>query len=216
MPECGLVRWLITVHSDTIKPMKTVLFVPGFKENYKARDYAAVFRAFERGGFQARFVDINWHRTTQHDWVQQLDEIYKQYHPKDVVLAGFSFGAVTAFLAAAQRVPAGLFLCSLSPLFAEDIAHWTAADRRLVGVCREREARETPFRAAALRINCPVWSCIGSQELDQWPDMRYRFEETKQAFPRGVHTVVSNVGHMVDDERYIAAITRAFQLPDGV
>lgn len=190
--------------------MKTVLFVPGFQENYESRDYAAVLGVFERGGLRARFVAINWHRTTQCDWVRQLDETYAQYRSEDVILAGFSFGAVTAVLAAAQRVPAGLILCSLSPLFAEDIAHWTAADHRLVGVRREKEARRAVFREIALRINCPVWSYIGHQELDRWPDMRQRFEETKRAFPRGVHSVVPDVGHAVDDERYVVAIARRF------
>ena len=186
--------------------MKTLLFVPGFQEDRGSRDYDSVLQAFESCGFKTVFVDINWHRTTQADWVRQLNKVYDTYDAQEVFLAGFSFGAVTVFLAAAERSPAGLVLCSLSPMFEDDIERWSAIDHKIVGSRRELEARGSIFLELAEKISSPVWSFYGEQELARWPDMRHRSTELKRAFPAGVHTVIPGVGHEVEHSQYRAAL----------
>lgn len=186
--------------------MKTVLFVPGFQESRNSRNYARILRMFEERGLRTIFVDIDWRHTVQSQWVSQLNAVYYKYAPSDVVLAGFSFGAVTVFLAASQCPPAELVLFSLSPLFAEDIPHWTVTDHKTVGSKREAEAADSSFQTIAKSITCPVRSFIGDSEIRLWPDMKYRFEQTRTMFTKGVHVVIPGVGHAIDDEKYVAVV----------
>ena len=50
--------------------MKTVLFVPGFRENLKTRDYKSTIKAIEEKGYGVKFVPINWQKTVISDWVK--------------------------------------------------------------------------------------------------------------------------------------------------
>src|ERR1035437_7799397 len=101
--------------------MKTVLFVPGYQEDMKSRDYASTIRAIESQGYEVKFVPINWKRTTIDQWVEELDAEYGKCDPKQTIIAGFSFGAMTAFVTATKRNPFELWLFSLSPYFVEDL-----------------------------------------------------------------------------------------------
>ena len=118
--------------------MKTVLFVLGFPDDINALNYRAMMRAIEMKGYKVKFVPIRWKRTAVDDWVRELEQVYAKCDPADTVLAGFSFGAVTALVAAAHRVPAQLWLFSLSAVFADDRA-LTKPDKdtlRIVGIRR--------------------------------------------------------------------------------
>ena len=101
--------------------MKTVLFVPGYPENLESRDYVSTISSIETAGYVVKFVPIEWARTTIDDWVAELEAEYSKHDPRDTVLAGFSFGAMTAFVAASKRNPSELWLFSLSGYFDEDI-----------------------------------------------------------------------------------------------
>ena len=133
--------------------MRPLLFVPGFQENQQSRDYESVLRVFRDNGYAPQFVEIDWHRTTQVDWVRQLESV-RSAVGFDAALAGFSFGAVTALLSAAHRSPSELWLFSLSTLFAESKYSWTRADSRIIGKRRLALAAETPFAHVAAQVTC--------------------------------------------------------------
>lgn len=97
--------------------MKTVLFVPGFKEDIESRDYKSTIKAIESSGYKVNFIPIEWSRTTIDDWLNELWAEYSKYNPKETILAGFSFGAVTAFVAAAKQNPSELWLFPYRPIF---------------------------------------------------------------------------------------------------
>ena len=101
--------------------MKTVLFVPGFQEDLTTRDYASVLTAITERGYDVKFVPIKWARTTITEWVEELDIEYAKYDPVNTVLAGFSYGSMTAFMSAVKRNPAELWLFSFSPYFSDDM-----------------------------------------------------------------------------------------------
>src|ERR1700745_701040 len=101
--------------------MKTVLFVPGYQEDIKSRDYTSTVRTIEKQGYKVKFVPINWVRTTIDNWVDELEAVYSKHDPADTILAGFSFGAITAFVAAVKQNPFELWLFSLSGYFDEDV-----------------------------------------------------------------------------------------------
>lgn len=101
--------------------MKTVLFVPGYQEDLTSRDYNATIKAIEKRGYKVEFVPIQWTRTTITNWVKELDKAYSNHDQSQTILAGFSYGAMTAFVSATKRNPSELWLFSLSPYFAEDL-----------------------------------------------------------------------------------------------
>jgi predicted alpha/beta hydrolase family esterase len=101
--------------------VKTVLLLPGNTETLETRDYPGLIKAIEKAGYKVKFIPIKWKYADINDWVAQLHKEYVKHDPKNTILAGFSFGAMTVFVEAARRLPAELWLFSLSPYFAEDL-----------------------------------------------------------------------------------------------
>lgn len=190
--------------------MKTLLFVPGYRENNNSRDYESVLDLFRDAGCDVHFVNIDWKRTTVNEWVSQLLAVYDQIDG-DVVLAGFSFGAVTALVAASQRPASEIWLFSLSPFFSEDLSHLKSWETKQLGKRRVAAAANTSFRSVSGVVHCPVKLFVGSREIARWPEMKARFNEASCAFSDVTPIVVEGVGHRVDHKLYAAAIARAIE-----
>lgn len=101
--------------------MKTVLLLPGFRESIDYRDYKSVIKAIETKGYKVRFIPINWNKTLLRDWTRELEAVYSTLDAKTTILAGFSYGSMTAFMAATKRNPSELWLFSFSPYFSDDM-----------------------------------------------------------------------------------------------
>lgn len=184
--------------------MKTLLFIPGFYEGLHDSDYPSVLETFESRGYKTKFVPINWQRTTLTHWLDEFNSAYEKHDPGDTAVAGFSFGAVTAFVAAAKRNPAELWLCSLSPIFDGDNPkpQWL----KEIGKRRVEAFANTDFQVLAKKIKCPTRILYGTNE----------FEETKQR-AHIAHSLLTNsrlievpdTGHDVTAKNYLAAIKNA-------
>ena len=188
--------------------MGPLIFVPGFQEDRESRDYEPVLRFFGERGYSPSFAEINWRRTTQKDWVRQLEKLRSEVGFQ-APLAGFSFGAVTALLSAADRQPSELWLFSLSPLFAETDRSWTATDRKVLGKGRLCLAVKTPLTTLAQRITCPVRIFLGEKEADRWPEMRQCFDIVLSQAVSAKGSVLDGVGHAVDDLRYMYGVVES-------
>jgi predicted esterase len=90
--------------------MRTILFVLGFQEDIKSHDYAATIAAIESRGYDVKFLPIDWLSTMIERWATELDEVYTKYDPNQIIFAGFSHGAMTAFTSAVKRSPSELWL----------------------------------------------------------------------------------------------------------
>lgn len=187
--------------------MKTVLFVPGSGEDIHSRDYASTINAIEKKGYKVKFVDITWPRTIPEKWAAELNAVYAQYDPKDTILAGFSFGAVTAFLSAVKRTPSQLWLFSLSPYFAEDINGETMKPTWLKQLGRRRVASFSKLHFGKLldKISSKTIFFYGNLELPNWPDISYRTTAVKRSKNSTVK-IVKGAGHDVTHPNYIKAI----------
>ena len=191
--------------------MKTVLFVPGFREGMKSRDYASTIHAIEAQGYKVKFIPINWLRTTIDDWVQELETAYSKYDPQDTILAGFSYGAMTCFIAATGRNPSELWLFSLSPYFAEDIKSKNMKQSWLknIGHRRVTAFRNLKFKDLAKSIKCKTLLFVGEIEADKWQILKKRTLTAHDLLENSVQMIVPSVGHDVTDPNYIAAIKAA-------
>jgi pimeloyl-ACP methyl ester carboxylesterase len=189
--------------------MKTVLLVPGFQEDLKARDYKSVLNAIESKGYRAKFVPIQWKRTTIDDWLKELEVEYGKYVPKDTILAGFSYGSMTAFVAASKRLPAELWLFSFSPYFSDDLPKLKKSWKNGIGHRRVTAFSKLNFGQLAKQVTCPTLIMLGSVEADKYPLMVNRANIAKQAIKDSRYVIVDGADHDIADKNYVAAIKKA-------
>lgn len=188
--------------------MKTVLLVPGYRENLDSRDYRSAINEIESRGYKVKFVSINWTRTTIDDWLDELETEYSHHDPKQTILAGFSFGAMTAFVAAAKQNPYELWLFSLSGYFGEDI---TSKDMKKswlnsLGHRRVLAFSKLDYKKLASKINCKTLLFAGQTEMDIWPTMKFRTNESPKYLQDAQLTIIKSVGHDVANQNYIHEI----------
>lgn len=190
--------------------MKTVLFVPGFQENLRSRNYKATISAITQKGYRVVFVHIKWKRTTIEDWVVELNKVYEGYNPKDTILAGFSFGAITAFVSATKRNPAELWLFSLSPYFAKDLKSKNMKNSwlKIIGHRRVSAFSKLDFVKLSKTIKCKTLLFAGQLEIDKWPVIGERATQADKLMVNSRLTIVQNTGHDVTSKDYIKAITK--------
>jgi pimeloyl-ACP methyl ester carboxylesterase len=191
--------------------MKTVLFVPGYQEDMKSRNYRATITAIQKQGYKVKFIPINWLRTTIEHWTQELDEIYEKYDPADTILAGFSYGAMTAFMSATKRNPYELWLFSLSPYFAEDLTSTEMKQEwlREIGKRRVTAFSKLKFEKLSSAIKCKTFLFAGQLEIDKWPVIGERVTEANMLLENVTLAIVPTAGHDVTHEDYIRVITKA-------
>lgn len=188
--------------------MKTVLFVPGFQENLQTRDYLKTINAIEERGYKVKFIAINWRGTTIENWVKELNLVYTKLDPKETVLAGFSYGAMVAFVTATKINPSELWLFSLSPYFSEDLKnlHTKLAWIRDIGIRRVSAFEKLDFRKLSKAINCKVLLFAGSLELEKFPRLDERIKLAHSLISNSELILVAGVGHNVVDPKYINSI----------
>lgn len=186
--------------------MKTVLFVPGFQEDQHSRDYDVLLKAIKHKGYHAEFISINWRRTVVDDWVEQLMDAYRRCNPKHTVLAGFSQGAVTALVTASQRLPSAVWLCSLSPYFAEDMTEIDTKPSWLhyIGARRAERFRTLSFASIAPRILCPVLLIAGAKEHEL---VQRRAGLAAKAFKNALLVTAPGCAHDVTNRNYMQTLT---------
>jgi hypothetical protein len=190
--------------------MRTVLFVPGYQEDLKSRDYKATISAIEIKGYKVEFVSINWLRTTINDWVGELDKVYETYDPKDTILAGFSYGAMAAFMSATKRNPYELWLFSLSPYFSEDLKskNMKQAWLKAIGHRRVTAFSELNFAKLSKKVRCKTLLFAGQLEIDRWPVIGERVNQADKLMTKATLTIVENVGHDVANKYYVEEIMK--------
>ncbi len=193
--------------------MKTVLFFPGFKSTEeKCRP---VLGCIEEKGYHAKFGMIDWNGTTFDDWIEQARMAYAYYDPKEVILAGHSLGAVTAFALAAESNPYALWLMSLSGRFAEDIPRFTQKTRDHLGARVVESLGQVSFGTLVATIGCTTLLILGDLEAKQYPELAFRVHETYEILSAklGLDRVqlVEAIGaqHNPAGQAYLHAIARS-------
>lgn len=189
--------------------MKTVLFVPGFQENIDSRNYKATIGTITEKGYEVKFVPINWKRTVISDWVKQLENEYDKHDAKNTILAGFSYGSLTAFMAAIKRNPVELWLFSFSPYFSDDIPKMKKSWLQGIGKRRTEAFRQLNFKQLSRSIQCKTLILYGEKEAKKYPLIGNRAEIAHKTIQTSKLIKVPNAGHDVSDFNYLASIKEA-------
>ncbi|HYG84105.1 MAG TPA: hypothetical protein VD907_04450 [Verrucomicrobiae bacterium] len=188
-----------------------VFFAPGFQRGFEKGGYNRVRKAIKRKGYEFVEVPIEW-RTYPEDWKRQFLEAYRARvkSGQKVIFAGFSLGAVTAFLAAADQQPDELWLFSFSARFAEDIPHVPAEqleylETKTPGLVAK--LRELVFAQLAPRIQCYTLLMMGAVEIKGSPLLHERMLAAQRSLANTSSlVVVEGVGHKANDPKYANAI----------
>ncbi len=189
--------------------MKTVLFVPGFREDISSRDYKSTIDAIESKGYKVKFVPIEWSRTTINDWTKELNNVYSNYDVADTILAGFSYGSMTAFMAAASKNPSELWLFSFSPYFSDDMPDMKKSWLTNIGHRRADSFRKLDFNALAKSIKCKTLIIVGEVEANKYPLLDKRSIIAHRKIANSRLMVAQGADHDVSDKQYISAIVDA-------
>ncbi len=189
--------------------MKTVLFVPGHREDYKSRNYKSVVKAIENQSYRVKFIPINWKRTTFNDWVKELHVEFAKCDPETTILTGFSFGAMISLAVAADRNPAELWLLSLSPFFAEDIKQMQKSWLNNIGKRKAKVFKQLSFNKLGRAIDCKTLIFIGELEAKKYPSMLERAQHAHKMIHRNRLITVPSCGHDVAQPNYIESIIAA-------
>jgi pimeloyl-ACP methyl ester carboxylesterase len=103
--------------------VKRILYlVPGAGQSARGLSYRPLRRLFAKEGFLVVPVSIKW-KQFDLGWLPEYAQAVERaviQEPHEAYLLGFSWGAVSALVAAKRMKPKALILCSLSPYFAED------------------------------------------------------------------------------------------------
>ena len=189
--------------------MRTVLFVPGFQEDINTRNYQATIKAITDKDYVVKFVQINWKRTCITDWAKQLESVYDNYDAKQTILAGFSFGSLTAFMAAAKRNPVELWLFSISSYFSDDIPKVEKSWLKGIGIRRTEAFSRMNFEQLASSIKCKTLILYGEEEAKEYPLLGNRAKIAHKVIKTSTLIKVPNANHDVTDSNYIASIEEA-------
>jgi pimeloyl-ACP methyl ester carboxylesterase len=182
--------------------VKTVIYIPGL--GAAPGNESAAITTIEQKGYQVVGVQIDWKAPVE-DWAAQTLVAYAKFDPEETILAGFSMGAYIAVVAGAMRVPAELWLFSLSPRFAEDFP--------LPGKSAEIHPRKhleafqmIHFARLAPSVTCKTTLVMGSEEATRFPNLARRVREAHEQLPDSRLIVIPDAGHNIAHPAYLDAI----------
>ena len=193
---------------------KIAYIIPGFRESHlKQSGYKKIAGYLEEKGIEPIQIEIDWKYKTPARFKDFLAQFLRQYkRPKkdtEVYLVGFSFGAVTAFLAEAKIKPKALILCSLSPYFKEDLEKMRPSWRRWF----EKNMTESTysFSELASSISTETFLIVGDQEdiecTRRARDARKKIKTAKLFIAKGARHNVSQQGYLKAVERAVGALS---------
>jgi predicted alpha/beta hydrolase family esterase len=188
--------------------MKAYL-IPGWGEDLNDRDYSSVLATYKKCGYAPQFVPINWKHRTIDDWTEEVKLKITKQDLQSSLLSGFSWGAMTALVLAAEyQNPKRLLLFSLSPYFAEDLPSLKKWWLDAAGKRRVANFKKLPMASLAAKINCPTIIFAGLKEGKQ---IEKRAREANLKIKKSKLIMLDGVKHDVADPRYIEAIRKALK-----
>src|SRR3989338_505842 len=141
--------------------MNVIYIIPGFGQKTSQKEYREVIKRFKERKFTVIPIRISWKHRVMSDYVKEFLKQLKHKPSDRVCLFGFSFGAMIAFITAAQLKPRALYLCSLSPYFKEDLPSLKKWWKKYWGKQRMKDFHQFSFNKLAKDIRCKTVLIVG-------------------------------------------------------
>lgn len=192
--------------------VKTVFLISGLRLNVTTthEKYRPLSEGLNQKGYKVVPVDINWKHKSVSQFVAEFKNIYRANSSQYNIVVGNSFGAVVAFVSAADLKPDLVILASLSPYFKEDISVEEGYKRGLrFGTKRLKDMMNYSAKAVAKNINATeVYTKLlyGELEKQTVPYLVSRVKKTANDLEREELIEVKAAPHSMSDPVYIQAI----------
>ncbi len=188
--------------------MKAYL-IPGWGEDLKSRNYGAVLKVYKEHGYEPQFITVDWKYKTIDDWVEEVKRKISKQDFQNSLLSGFSFGAMTSLVLAAEyQNPKRLLLFSLSPYFGEDIPSLKKWWLDAIGKKRVENFKRLPMAPLAPKIKCPTIIFAGTRE---GKELQHRADEAYKRTKNSKLILMSGAKHDVGDPKYVEAIRKVLK-----
>jgi thioesterase domain-containing protein len=179
--------------------------IPGFRQTTRASAYRKIMRAFREAGVKPVGIRIKWKRTVLSQNIEEFLSQLRAPQEGGYCILGFSFGAMVALVSASRGLmPERLFLCSLSPFFAEQTPRSPAAKRSL-GKRRLADFQSIRFNNVVSDIRSKTEIFVGSNEDAAVIKMA---RSTRRRLRRSRLFIVRNSGHDIGNPAYLSAVCK--------
>lgn len=187
---------------------KTFFIIPGFKAQTTDASYQWLVSFLKKNEFSVRLVPVTWTRRTVTQNAEEFLRYFDMHKTEENYILGFSYGAVIALMTAQYTQPNVLYLCSLSPDFAEDVHTMPAWLRSYIGKRRFADAgtRSAVKLAQALTVKTFIFQ--GEKEEIEYPPLKKRGEKTAQLAKHATLIRVPDAPHQIDYPTYQEAIKK--------
>ena len=192
--------------------IKTVFVIAGFDldETATCEDYRWLIDGIKAKGYKVVPVDISWRHKTPGQYMKEFERLYEQQKTEINIIIGNSFGAVVAFLSAAELKPDAIYLCSMSPFFKEDRGRFPDSyPLRHFGKRRVEELWSYSAKMIAEDINSADVSVnilYGENEQKTSPNLVARAKATAKDIKDAKLIEVPGAPHQLEDRVYGSAL----------
>ena len=178
---------------------KIAHIIPGFTEDTSMPGYQAIIPELKQKGYRVEEVNIDWKYKVMSDYVEQFKSRINHKPEDEVLVLGYSFGAMIAFLSAEFTKPNLLFLCSLSPFFSEDLDMLFPSWVRDIGKNRIKNLKALSFNNGIKNVKCKTILVAGEKEVKQIFD---RANDALKKISNSELIIAPDIGHELNKSKY--------------
>jgi hypothetical protein len=186
------------------------LIIPGMNQTCSDPGYDSIGTYYKSIGITPVYININWKVIGVENLTSvamQLHDMLKDSFPEShFYLFGFSFGAVISLKLSQLMSTEHILLCSMSPMFTEDIIHQIFPFRQILGMVTDYS--ENGLSYSASKKKCIVF-LYGSK--DSFALNKAIIQNRKHFFSCNETIIIPNAKHNISDGSYLKAIQRIVQ-----
>jgi len=190
---------------------KTFFIIPGFKSQVSDSDYTWLVTYLVKQGYVVKGVPVQWNYRTLSQNATEFLNYFNQHKTAQNYILGFSYGAVIALLTANQTNPQLLYLCSLSPDFAEDATSIPEWIKGYIGKKRYQDTQNRSAQMLAAELKSKIVLFYGEEEGKEFPALKNRSGEIAKLAQNARLIVVKDTPHDIKHPEYQAVIKREIQ-----
>jgi hypothetical protein len=181
------------------------IIIPGMNQSCRSPGYETIGNYYEDAGITPVFVDVDWISYMRAGFQNEssLPSLIKAEFPdSEFYLFGFSLGAVEAFKSARCLKTRQIILCSMSPVFAEDLPYLTFPFNMILSATNRRAPSLSPIiKSGKIQLLYGDHdSAVFNADL---------IGNRKFYFPESQTVIVPGCGHDISKYAYLKEISKA-------
>ncbi len=188
---------------------KIAYVIPGFMEQTNSQEYQKIIQYFQEENITVKPIKISWKYNNMSNYIKEFMEQINHKKEDEVILFGFSFGAMITFLSAKNIKPKKIILCSLSPYFKEDLNFVKKSWKTIVGTKRINDFKQFSFREISNEIKSKTILLVGEKENKL---VMKRIKEAKTKLKDSQLIIVPGASHNISNKNYLEAIKKVISL----